>query len=374
MEKKSTSLVDFIADIKKQGASDKEVRKSFYKYIEMTSRKKAIPLHGCFELTPLCNLECKMCYVRLKETEFKTDKLISVNEWKGIIKEAHNAGMMYSTLTGGECLTYPGFEEVYLFLHSIGSVPCVLTNGLLLDKERIDFFKRFPPYHIQVTLYGSSNDAYEKVTGRRVFDDVYHNLEMVKEAQLKVSLAITPSSYMEDDFSSLINVAEALSIPFGINANLVTPRDNTGRELKDISVDQYIELYKLMKKEELVPIDPMELPDESSEYKPILGLQCGGGRSGFTIQYNGKMSPCPSLSELTTEPFREGFLNAWRRLNNLANNYPMPGECTECIYKEYCLYCPAIHNNAHNPGHRDPRICERTKRLIQEGFMQPPKE
>ena len=129
-----------------------------------------------------------------------------------------------------------------------------------------------------------------------------------------------------------------------------------------------------MKKEELVPLDPMELPDESGEYKPISGLQCGGGRSGFTIQYNGKMSPCPSLSELTTEPFKEGFLDAWCRLNNLANSYPMPGECTECVYKEYCLYCPAIHNNAHNLGHRDPRICERTKRLIQEGFMQPPKK
>lgn len=144
--------------------------------------------------------------------------------------------------------------------------------------------------------------------------------------------------------------------------------------MEDLSIDQYIELYRLMKTEDLIPVDPIELPDESNDCKPVLGLQCGGGKSGFAIQYNGAMSPCPSLSELTTEPFKEGFLNAWRRLNQMANNYPMPGECTECVYRDYCLYCPAIHKNAHNLGHRDPWICERTKRLIQEGFMEPPKK
>lgn len=373
MKSESTSLVDFIAEKKSQGASEKEIRKNFNRYLEMISRKNAVPLHGSFELTPLCNLKCKMCYVSLGKEAFSSKQLISVKKWKKLIIDAHNAGMMYSTLTGGECLTYPRFDEIYLFLRSIGSVPCILTNGLLLNSKRIDFFKRFPPYRIQVTLYGSSNDAYEKVTGYPVFDEIYHNLVMAREAQLKVSLALTPSFYMEDDISSVIEVAQSLNIPFGVNANLITPRENTGRKREDLSIDKYIELYKLMNKEDLVPIDPIELPDESKVCKPVSGLQCGGGRSGFTIQYNGKMSPCPSLSDLTTEPFREGFLNAWRRLNQLVNNYPMPGECTDCVYLDYCLYCPAIHNTARNPGHCDPGVCERTKRLIQEGFMSLPK-
>ena len=28
---------------------------------------KKIPLNGSFELTPLCNMNCRMCYIRMSE-------------------------------------------------------------------------------------------------------------------------------------------------------------------------------------------------------------------------------------------------------------------------------------------------------------------
>ena len=375
MEQKSHSLVDYIAGLKRDGASDTTVKTGFNRYIEDVARRKNLPIHGSFELTPLCNLDCKMCYVHLNSIQFSSELLITTSQWKQIMKTAHDAGMIYASLTGGECLTYPGFDEIYLYLRDIGIVPSVLTNGLLLDQERVDFFKRFPPSNIQVTLYGSSDDAYEMVTGKRVFNTIYRNLERVHEARLKIYLALTPSFYMRYDIRSLIEAAESLQIPYGINANLVPPRKETGRQLHDLELDQYIDIYRYMKEmrhEKLVPIDPLELPDESRKGKSCIGFQCGGGRSGFVIQYNGKMSPCPSMPEIVTEPFQEGFLNAWRRLNDLVNNYPMPAECTDCVYRGNCLYCPAMHKTAQDLGHRDPRICERTKRLVQEGFMPVP--
>lgn len=33
--------------------------------------KTDVPITGSFELTPLCNLNCKMCYVRMNRTEQK---------------------------------------------------------------------------------------------------------------------------------------------------------------------------------------------------------------------------------------------------------------------------------------------------------------
>ena len=375
MEQGSRMLVDYIADLKLNGASENEVKKGFYRYIEELARKKRIPLHGSFELTPFCNLDCKMCYVHLSNSQFNIDSLISTKDWKEIIKEAHEAGMLYATLTGGECLTYPGFDEIYFFMRDIGIVPSILTNGLLLDQERIDFFKRYPPTRIQVTLYGSSDDAYEKVTGKRVFHTIYRNLERVRDAKLKITLTLTPSKYMYDDIRPLVEAAESLHIPYGVNADLLPPRKETGRVLNDLGIDQYFEIYRYMKElrhENLEPVDPIELPDVSHIGESRLGFQCGGGRSGFVIQYNGKMSPCPSMPELATEPFQEGFATAWNRLNDLVSNYPMPAECTKCAYQGRCLYCPAAHKNAPVFGHCDPRICERTKRLVQEGFVPAP--
>lgn len=372
MSNEHNSLVRYIYELRLQGATEEEIKKRYNSFIENKARENKIPLNGKFELTPLCNLDCKMCYVHLGSDQFKKTELISCSVWKNLIDEAHNAGMIYSTLTGGECLTYPHFDEIYLYLYSKGIVPTVMTNGLLLDRDRIDFFRQYPPFFIQITLYGSSNDAYERVTGRRVFSTIYHNLELLRESGLRAHITLTPSVFMREDIRLLQETAKSVGLPYSINASLITPRENTGRQLEDLGNDQYMEIYKVwkeMREEELAPIDPAELPMERKEGNRVYGLTCGGGTSSFTIQYNGKMAPCPSLADVTTEPLSEGFLNAWHQLNDLVGKYPMPAECPDCAYYGYCLQCPAIHNVAGNPGHCDTRICERTKRLIQEGFI-----
>lgn len=372
MENSQEKLINLVSGLKRDGADDFTVQQAFFKLLEMKARKNHTPLHGTFELTPLCNLDCKMCYVHLNDTQFPSGNLLPVEIWKELIDEAHAEGMLYASLTGGECLTYLGFDEIYLHLYSIGIVPSVLSNGLLMNEDRINFFLKYPPNRIQITLYGSTDDAYEKVTGKRVFHTVYHNIEALRNANLRISLVLTPSSFMSDDIRQLQEAAKALRLPYSINASLIIPKANTGRNLSDLSVDQYIEIYKVMKElkhETLSPIDPIELPEESHQGDKRFGLQCGGGTSGFIIQYDGKMAPCPSFYELTTEPLKDGFLPAWHHLNQLVSSYPVPAECSSCAYYDYCIHCAVIHNNARKPGHCDPRICERTKKLIQEGFF-----
>ena len=89
------------------------------RYLEARARKQGVPIHGQFELTPLCNLNCKMCYVHLTADKMDDRSLLTVKQWKDLIRQAYEGGMLTAALTGGECLTYPGFEEVYLYLHSL---------------------------------------------------------------------------------------------------------------------------------------------------------------------------------------------------------------------------------------------------------------
>lgn len=98
----------------------------------------------------------------------------SCSPWKQLMTQAAQAGMRVATLTGGECLTYHGFEELYLHLQELGVEVTVLTNGVLLDERRVRFFQAHPPRKVQISLYGSSEDAYEKVTGHRMFARVIH--------------------------------------------------------------------------------------------------------------------------------------------------------------------------------------------------------
>ena len=73
------TLVQFLALLKENGISEDEYQKYIGDFFEFSSRQKGIPLHGTFELTPLCNLNCKMCYVHLSNSQFGCEKLLSAN-------------------------------------------------------------------------------------------------------------------------------------------------------------------------------------------------------------------------------------------------------------------------------------------------------
>ena len=191
------------------------------------------------ELTPLCNLNCKMCYVHLTPQQMGERRLLPTDVWLNLIDQAEKAGMTKAALTGGECLTYPGFDEIYLHLQTLGIRTAVLTNGVLLNEDRIRFFQRYPPALIQITLYGASEEEYEQVCGTRHFETVLANSRRAQEAGLSLFIAITPNRFLTDGGEALLKLAVSLDIPYNSNSCLFTPFPGTGRE-KD-SVDMEME-------------------------------------------------------------------------------------------------------------------------------------
>ena len=339
------------------------------------TRQKCIPLHGLFELTPLCNLNCKMCYVHLDVNHYKPETLLSISDWKGLVQSAYSAGMRDAIVTGGECLTYSGFDEVYILLYELHIATSIFTNGVLLTNDRIDFFKKYPPKAIQVSLYGSSNEHYAEVTGVDAFDTVISNIIAAKEAKLPIRIAITPSQYMADDLINIIKLVRSLHIPYKINSGLIAPRPETERKMADISPEQYIELYKFIRQGTEDSIkqseDLVELPDANQKGEKKLGLQCGGGRSSFVIKYDGTMCPCLPFYDVFEKPLEIGFMDAWKRINRFANHYPIPQECNGCIYEKYCFRCAASHRNA-PIGHCDRALCDTIQLYIKGGVVPPP--
>ena len=372
------SLIEYLDQLSKRGVPENKYYKYINKYFELSAREKGIPLHGSFELTPLCNLDCKMCYVHLNNDQFATNRLMGVEVWKKLIEEAYESGMRNASLTGGECLTYPAFNDVYLFLFEKGVRTGILTNGVLLNRDRINFLLKYPPRNIQVTVYGSNDDAYEKVTGRRVFSIVKENILMARDAGLPIKIAITPSRFMWEDMDAVLEAVDQLEVPYYINAFLSTPRENTGRKKEDLTVEQYISVYKkknsLKHIEELPAIDPVELPDVGHGANSHYGLKCGAARSSFIIKYDGSMSPCTALGHITSKPLQVGFKQAWKQINDIANTYLLPAECEDCVYRSVCLKCASLHIDAPRKGHCNPLVCERTKKMISAGVLPMPRD
>ena len=90
-------------------------------YIGMKTRLLKVPFSGSFELTPRCNMNCKMCYIRMTEKEMaQVGQELTVEEWLRIARESVAEGMTMLLLTGGEPILYKGFRELYLQLRKMG--------------------------------------------------------------------------------------------------------------------------------------------------------------------------------------------------------------------------------------------------------------
>ena len=344
------------------------------RYLDMKARQRGIPMHGTFEITPLCNLDCKMCYVHLNKGQMQGRELLTVEQWKSLMNQAVEAGMMDAVLTGGECLTYPGFDELYLHLQSMGIRTTILTNGLLLTEERIAFFEKYPPKGIQITLYGSSEEEYEAVTGHRCFERVLRNIRNAAKTKIPLSIAITPNRFLLDGGENLVKLAHSLGLWYTINTSLFKPREETGRrdDNIDLEAEDYIRLHILRRNlngQHIAPPAECELPRPAKSGKPVKGLLCAGGNSTFDIGWDGTMKPCSNFYDAEAYPLRDGFLAAWKQVREASLNYPLPEECGDCPYNVLCPACVMVHRQNAPKGHASPRICDRAKRIASSGLV-----
>ena len=126
--------------------------------------EKKVPLYGVLELLPVCNLNCDMCYVRMSREEMEqVGRLCTIEEWTKVAEDMMKAGTLFVLLTGGEPLLYPHFRELYQKLRGLGMIVTINTNGTLIDEEWADFFAENKPRRINITLYGASNETYERL-------------------------------------------------------------------------------------------------------------------------------------------------------------------------------------------------------------------
>lgn len=400
---------EFLEYLRKQNGKQRQTFDAFYSYLEKKARIQGVPLSGEFELTPMCNLNCKMCYVHLSPEQMNNRELLTVEQWKDLMHQAYKAGMLHATLTGGECLTYPGFRELFLYLHSLGCEVSVFTNGVLLNQDWIDFFKQHAPSEIQITLYGANEEIYQRVTGSRVFSRVIENIHFLKEADLPVRLCITPSRYLGEDVFETVHTAYNLYHNVTINSNLFKPKEETGRseQKDDPDTEMYIRIFQYLASlsgRDLKTIEETQLPEPGNPVKPVrddypdcksserdkssvidiknscdacgqplahnvYGLLCGGGRSSFTIDWKGAMIPCSMMDMIKAEPLRDGFISAWQKINSAANSWPRPVECENCEYRSVCNNCAAYMLQFAGPGERPVQLCNSTKKLVSAGLL-----
>lgn len=341
----------------------------------LSAKKKRAFVSGQFELTGRCNLDCKMCYVHnCSNSDYLCGEL-STNGWMRIFDEAVDNGLFFATLTGGECLLRQDFQELYLHLWKKRIMVTVFTNGTMINTQWIEFFKTYKPEHVQISLYGSSEEGYLRVTGHKGFEKTVYAIRGLKEVGIDVRVAVTPSRYMYEDYIPTLEFCRENGFRvLEAEMNLAANRDDKNKkdyflhqeEIMDLSVRR-AKLFHRMAEQHEVP-EPC-----GGESEAIPGLKCTGGNCLAHITWDGKMHPCVNVMIGDGFDVRQlGFVEAWERTKAAAAEILLPVECIGCAYEKICVRCPVTRSGNKMDGHCDPAICEMTRALVAAGVKKLP--
>lgn len=335
------------------------------------ARMNHIPLYAGFELTSRCNLNCKMCYIHNSNAKEVRENELSTEQWHHIFNQAIEAGMMFALLTGGECLLREDFEDLYLYLYNKGIRLSINTNAVLIDEKKAAFFGKYKPDRIQISLYGCSEDAYEAVTERRVYDKVIRAFELLERNGIHPAVGITPSKYM-NDFPEIFQFVNAHKYKYRINPALFEPRDGhsisecvlTNEELVEIKKQELAILGRELK------VHNSSAPEPGCDFSEIeYGIPCNAGTVRAVITYNGMMVPCMSIPEISISVLDNSYSECWNYIWKRMAGVLRPPMCEECYYKKSCVYCPVMRYDGLYSGKCKPYICELMKSKYEAGTI-----
>lgn len=312
-----------------------------------------LPLSGTFELTPLCNMHCKMCYVRLdKQQQAAIRPVASAEQWLALGKKAKDCGMLYLLLTGGEPFAHPQCREIITGLQEMGLLLNINTNGTLIDEATVQWLKKAAPTRINVTLYGASDATYERLCGaKNGFSDTKKAILMLKEAgvALKINCSITPDN-VEDlpeivafcqEHDLLLQAAGYMFPPLRRDKN----RIGTNFRFPPAQAAYYTAVAELLTDgTESFLNRQIPLVIDSEECAKIGdGIRCRAGRCSFWVTWDGKMMPC-GMFDLTDTPnvFEEDFAESWEKIKKQVEQIRLPAACATCGLKESCRACAAM--------------------------------
>jgi MoaA/NifB/PqqE/SkfB family radical SAM enzyme len=94
-----------------------------------------------------CNLSCGYC------NEYdKTSQPVPLDEMFRRVDHLGKLGTSIITISGGEPLTHPELDEVIKRMRRTGAIAGMITNGYLLNKERIERLNKAGLDHMQISI------------------------------------------------------------------------------------------------------------------------------------------------------------------------------------------------------------------------------
>ena len=296
------------------------------------------PLRAMLEISDRCNEVCVHCYqVQGEKGELDTA------DWKRVLDQLADAGVLMLTLSGGEATLRPDFLELVEYARKRDFVVRVFTNGLTMTDALASELARLCVMEVEISVYATRADIHDFVTGvPGSFERTLRGVRALRRAGVAVTIKTLVMSVNQADLAGYGAFAESLDARFRLDTAGVMPREGGDRCTLALQPDA----AALNAIEAQLGAPPDATPEAQSGRKADGEILCGAAHE-LHLEPNGEVRPCTmlevklgslraqasdaALAAFDSEVAREMRALRWGHLHG----------CRECDLARYCTRCYA---------------------------------
>jgi len=271
-------------------------------------------------------------------------KVLSLAEYEQYFSEFADMGTLWLLLTGGEPFIRSDFLDIYDAAKRKGFIITIFTNGTLIEEHHLQHLAEYRPFNIEITLYGATQQTYERVTGvPGSFERCMQAIQDILAYKLPLKLKSSLSTLNVHELVQMEKLAESFGLQFYYDPVISSRIDGDHTPLQyRLSADKIadIDAKDENRAREWFKLYNMDFDIQNRSNKMYI---CGAGRTGFHMDSTGKLSLCMTSRAPQYDLRRGSFEEAWNNFfpTLIESQYTKEILCNECPLRGVCGFCPA---------------------------------
>jgi pyrroloquinoline quinone biosynthesis protein E len=294
------------------------------------------------EITHRCPLHCPYCSNPLQLASQAGE--LTTTDWKRVLEEAAELGVLHVGFSGGEPLQRPDLAELVAAARAAGLYSNLITSSLGLSRRRLEDLKQAGLDSIQISFQSDEEGMADRIAGVSAHAKKLEAARTVREFGFPLTINTVLHRGNIGRLERIISLAESLGAErlelantqyygwaFKNRAALLPSRSQVERAAEIATAAK----KRLLGKMEVLFVVPDYYSDRP---KPCMH---GWGQKHLTVNPIGEVLPCPTAHEIKSLRFdnvREKSL-AWiwkesEAFNRFRGTEWMPDPCRSCEFRE----------------------------------------
>ncbi|MEO0809628.1 MAG: radical SAM protein [Pseudomonadota bacterium] len=166
------------------------------------------PIKTTISITNMCNLNCKYCYSKCTKIE-SADEL-SADEWKDVMDQAIDHGVIHFFVEGGEPLMRDDLFDI-LGHCKRRAMLWLRTNGTLMTRELAKKAKNVGVSTVMVDIHGAEAATHERVVGESgSHAKAIQAVKYCRELGIQTYMLMILNRHNKDEVQDYVNLAHQL--------------------------------------------------------------------------------------------------------------------------------------------------------------------